>query len=82
MSATLDKIIEEVRQLPPDEQRQLREMLDRETNNSEQSRRAALSRAIRGKYAHLGVSSDEFAARKAEEIALEDRHDAARQSRP
>jgi hypothetical protein len=74
MSATLDKIIEEVRTLSPEEQRQLREMLDREAQASEQSRRAALSRSIRGKYAHLGVSSDEFAARKAEEIALEDRH--------
>ncbi len=28
MSVTLDKIIEEVRQLPPDEQRQLREQLN------------------------------------------------------
>ncbi len=28
MSITLDKIIEEVRQLPPDEQRQLREQLN------------------------------------------------------
>jgi hypothetical protein len=73
MSATLDKIIEEVRALSPEEQQQLREMLDREAHASEQSRRAALSRTIRGKYAHLGVSSDAFAARKAEEIALEDR---------
>ncbi len=79
MSTTLDKIIEEVRQLPPDEQRQLREMLERD---SEQSRRATLSHTIRGKYAHLGVSADEFAARKAEEIALEDRHSAVRRSQP
>lgn len=81
MSATLDRIIEEVRQLSPDEQRQLREMIERETYGHERSRRAALSRAIRGKYAHLGVSSDDFAARKAEEVALEDRHTAARRGR-
>ena len=81
MSATLDKIIEEVRALSPEEQQQLREMLERETRSFEQSRRAALSRTIRGKYAHLGVSSDDFAARKAEEIALEDRHRAERRSR-
>jgi hypothetical protein len=80
MSATLDKIIEEVRALSPEEQQQLREMLERETHNSEQEKRAALSRSIRGKYAHLGVSSDDFAARKAEEIALEDRHSAVRRS--
>ena len=82
MSQTLDRIIEEVRQLAPDERRQLREMLDREphplTSDSltpEQARRAALIRSIRGKYAHLPTSSDDFAARKAEEIALEDRRD-------
>ncbi len=79
MSVTLDRIIEEVRQLPPDEQRQLREMLERD---SEQSRRATLSHTIRGKYAHLGVSADEFAARKAEEIALEDRHTTRRSTPP
>jgi len=79
MSATLDKIIEEVRALSSEEQRQLREMLDREAQASEQSRRTILSRSIRGKYAHLGVSSDAFAARKAEEIALEDRHSAGSQ---
>ena len=56
-------------------------MIERETYSHEQSRRAALSRAIRGKYAYLGVSSDDFAARKAEEIALEDRHTAARRGR-
>jgi len=81
MSATLDKIMEEVRALTPDEQRQLRELLERETNHSERSRRAALSRAVRGKYAHLGVSSDNFAACKAEEIALEDRHGAVSRDR-
>ena len=75
MSTTLDKIIEEVRQLSPDEQRQLRELLDGgEPHDAERMRRTALSRTIRGKHAHLGVSSEEFAARKAEEIALEDRH--------
>jgi hypothetical protein len=31
------------------------------------------ARRIRGKYAHLPISSESFAARKAEEIALEDR---------
>jgi hypothetical protein len=44
MSATLDKIIEEVRALSPEEQQQLREMLEHETHRSEQSRRAELMR--------------------------------------
>lgn len=37
------------------------------------SRRAALSRSIRGKYAHVRTSSDDFAQLKREEIRLEDR---------
>jgi hypothetical protein len=65
MSATLDKIIEEVRTLSPDEQRQLRELLERET-------RPALARSIRGKYAHLTTSSEAFIAQKHEETERED----------
>ncbi len=74
MSVTLDKIIEEVRQLPPDEQRQLRAVLDQEAQSTEQAERNRIAHSIRGKYAHVLTSSDEFAARKAEEIELEDRH--------
>ncbi|HEX6183112.1 MAG TPA: hypothetical protein VFZ44_04305 [Pyrinomonadaceae bacterium] len=66
MSTTLDRIIEEVRALTPDEQQQLREMLEREA-------RAAELRRIRGKYAGVNVSSETFAAEKDEEIAREDR---------
>ncbi|MEJ7710506.1 MAG: hypothetical protein WKF84_11720 [Pyrinomonadaceae bacterium] len=40
---------------------------------NERERRMQLSRTIKGKYAHLGVSSTDFAARKAAEITLEDR---------
>jgi hypothetical protein len=72
MSATLDKIIEEVRALSPEEQRQLREMLERETHISEQLRRAALSESIRGKYAHVQTSSEDFIAQKHEETRRED----------
>jgi len=66
MSATLDKIIEEVRTLTPDEQQQLREMLDREARTAE-------LRRIQGKYAGLNIGSEAFAAEKAKEIELEDR---------
>src|SRR5436190_551008 len=35
--------------------------------------RASVVRAVRGKYAHLRISSEEFAAQKQEEVSLEDR---------
>lgn len=75
MSHVLERIIEEVRALPPDQRQILREMLDREQQDQdgERARRAALTQHIRGKYAHLPTSSEEFARYKAEEIALEDR---------
>jgi hypothetical protein len=66
MSSSLEKIIEEVRALSAEEQRQLRELLDREMRTAE-------LRRIQSKYAHLTTSSEAFAARKAEEIELEDR---------
>jgi hypothetical protein len=67
MSATLDRIIEEFHALPPDEQQQFREMLERESRTAE-------LRRIQSKYAGVNVSSENFAAQKAEEIAREDRH--------
>lgn len=73
MSAVLDKIIEEVRALSPAEQRQLRELLDKETREAGREERARLAASIRGKYRHVLTSSEAFAARKAAEIALEDR---------
>jgi len=69
MNATLNKIIEEVRALSPEEQQQLRELLDKEG----QERRNHLAESIRGKYRDVLTSSEVFVARKAEEIALEDR---------
>jgi hypothetical protein len=66
MSATLDRIIEEVRALDPDEQQQLREMLEREARTTE-------LRRIQSKYAGANVGSASFAAEKAEEKEREDR---------
>lgn len=59
MRATLDRIIKEVRSLSPEEQRQLRELLDREARTAE-------LRRIQNKYADLTTSSEAFAARKAD----------------
>jgi hypothetical protein len=72
-SRSLEEIIEEVKTLSPDEQQQLREALAKESGSAEQLERARLADSIRGKYGNVLTSSEEFAARKAEEIVLEDR---------
>lgn len=72
MSPLLEKIIEEVKTLTPEEQQQLRELLNGQPDSGEQAERDRLASSIRGKYAGILTSSDEFAARKAEELALED----------
>ncbi|MCA1631639.1 MAG: hypothetical protein LC785_01090 [Acidobacteria bacterium] len=60
--------------LTPDEMRQLRDELDAVTGGTSgpDERRKAV-RSVRGKYAHLPTGSEAFAARKVEEISLEDR---------
>jgi hypothetical protein len=72
-SLTLEQLIEEAKSLTPDEQRQLREALDRELRAAQQEERDRLAGGIRGKYRDVLIGSEEFAALKAEEIALEDR---------
>lgn len=72
-SRTLEEIIKEIRALSYDEQCQLREALEKESRSAEQLERDRLASSIRGKYADVLTSSEEFAARKAEEIELEDR---------
>ena len=65
--ATVEQILEEAKTLPPDEQHRLRKELDREA-------RLEQIRQTQAKYAHIRTSSEDFIARKAEEIASEDRH--------
>jgi len=65
--ATLEQLIEEARALSPDEQRQLREALEREA-------RLARIREVQAKYEHMKISSEDLRRNKAEEIELEDRH--------
>lgn len=65
-SQALEHTIEEVKSLTPEERRQLLAHLERD-------RRTADLRRIQGKYAGMNTSSDDFAARKADEIELEDR---------
>jgi hypothetical protein len=72
MSPLLKKIIEEVKTLTPEEQSQLRDLLNSQPNSSEQAERDRLASSIRGKYSGILTGGDEFAARKAEELAMED----------
>jgi len=65
-SQTLERIIEEARALTPEERRQLIEHLEKDE-------RTAGLRRIQSKYTGMKTSSEAFAARKAEEIDLEDR---------
>ena len=65
-TATLDRIIEEVRTLTADERRELLALIEKDE-------RTADLRRIQGKYKRMTTSSDAFSARKAEEIELEDR---------
>jgi len=67
-NATLDQVLQDALSLPPEEQQRLREALEQEA-------RAAELRRIQNKYQRLPTSSEDFAARKAEEIELEERHD-------
>jgi hypothetical protein len=71
--STLEKVIEELKTLTPEERQQLRELLDREARSVEQEERIRLAASIRGKYRDVLSSSEEFIARKREETAREDR---------
>jgi hypothetical protein len=73
MSPLLERIIEEAKTLTPEETRVLRDIIDKRSRSVEQAERNRLASSIRGKYAGILTSSAEFAARKAEELALEDR---------
>ena len=58
--------MEEVKSLTPEERQRLVEAL-------EQEQRVERIRSVRGKYAHLGVATDDVVRSKAEEIAHEER---------
>jgi hypothetical protein len=66
-------VLEKSNVLSPEKIQRLRDLVSREVAGSGLVDRASVVRAIRGKYAHLRISSDEFAAQKMDEIRLEDR---------
>jgi hypothetical protein len=63
MSTAVEKILEEVQQLTPIEREELLNALEK----------TAFRHSAHGKYAHVRTSSEEFCARKMEEVALEER---------
>ncbi len=63
MSTAVEKILEQVQQLTPTEREELLNALGK----------TAFRHSVYGKYAGVHTSSEEFCARKAEEVALEER---------
>jgi hypothetical protein len=68
------RLMEKTLTLTPYELLALRDLLNTFTRDfAGPGGRAQTARSVLGKYAHLSTSSEAFAARKAEEISLEDR---------
>ena len=71
MSQAIDRILEEVRHLSPEEQICLREALNTRSLAVD-SQRQSTAKELFGKYAHAPTSSAEFSARKAAEMLWEE----------
>ena len=72
MSQAIERILEEVRSLTLEERRQLLESLQG-SPPLPASTCSEFAGRVYGKYAHVRTSSEDFCARKADEISLEDR---------
>lgn len=72
------EIIESLANLSDDELFQVKEMITqsflRENPIQSEEERKQLIRSLRGKYAHVATSSEDFARRKQDEIDWEDRN--------
>jgi len=77
MSPAIEKILAEISTLTPAEQRELRGLLGQDQTSSPRPT-AQLVNEIKGKYSFVATSSEAFAARKQEEIEIEDRHNGNR----
>jgi hypothetical protein len=77
MSPAVEKILAEISTLTNAEQRELRGLLGQE-RTAPLRPTAQLVNEIKGKYSFVATSSEAFAARKQEEIDLEDRHNGDR----
>jgi hypothetical protein len=77
MSPAVERILAEIDTLTPAEQQELRGLLGQD-HTSPPRPTAKLVNEIKGKYSFVATSSEAFAARKQEEIDLEDRHNGKR----
>lgn len=77
MSPAVEKILAEINSLAPAEQQEIRKLLA-QSQTSVSRPTAQLVREIQGKYSFVPTSSEEFAARKQEEIDLEDHNSGTR----
>ena len=73
MSTDVQRMIEAVRALTPQQLDELRSAPEFSDTLPTAVTRPVRVRSIRGKYAHVRTSSDAFAARKRKEIELEER---------
>ena len=71
MSQAIERILEEVRSFTPEERRQLLESLQG-SPPLPASTSSEFAGRVYGKYAHVRTSSEDFCARKADEVSLED----------
>jgi hypothetical protein len=72
MSPAVEKILAEINSLAPAEQREIRKLLGQNPTSASRPT-AQLVNQIKGKYSFVATSSEAFAARKQEEIDLEER---------
>lgn len=73
MSVILEEIIEKVPLLSEEEQQKLIEAVEAQRKIKAEAERRAFVRSLKGKYAFVPTSSEDFARRKQEEIELEDK---------
>ena len=78
MSQAVERILAEINTLTPAEQRELQGLLG-QNQTSPPRPTAELVNEIKGKYSFVATSSEAFAARKQEEIDLEDGRNGKRQ---
>jgi len=70
-TAVLEEIIEKLEQLSEAEQQKLAEAIEQQKQMKAETERRAFIRSLRGKYAFVPTSSEDFARRKQEEIEIE-----------
>lgn len=73
MTMNAEQILLQLRALPLEEKQRVWEALEEEMRAAEQARRIEAAQHIRGKYKNLIPSSEDFLARKHEEVELEER---------